>query len=314
MHKLISILLVIGAYSVISLPAFAQNDSISTYDGWITASFDALDEDNNQRAEQCLKNAMRLEPANPQNGLLFVNLGTIQRRLGKLQDAEISYTCAISLLDENTVAYSTRASLYAEIEQYQKAIDDYSVVISRNPEDEDALYERALCRLMNSDTIGARLDLETIDKFNPKSAKSRLGMAMVYKAMGENAMAVELYDALIKANPKSWSLLRDRGLFLQQATRCCNARHRQEHTDERPRPSVLFPPRKNPLGKGRPRVCPTRPQSCHRIRSSAVSRSRFDRKNEIVCNKFALFSKIFADFLFFIICNRYICAKIVGIL
>ena len=210
MHKLISILLVIGAYSVISLPAFAQNDSISTYDGWITASFDALDEDNNQRAEQCLKNAMRLEPANPQNGLLFVNLGTIQRRLGKLQDAEISYTCAISLLDENTVAYSTRASLYAEIEQYQKAIDDYSVVISRNPEDEDALYERALCRLMNNDTIGARLDHETIDKFNPKSAKSRLGMAIVYKAMGENAMAVELYDALIKANPKSWSLLRDR--------------------------------------------------------------------------------------------------------
>ena len=210
MHKLISILLVIGAYSVISLPAFAQNDSISTYDGWITASFDALDEDNNQRAEQCLKNAMRLEPANPQNGLLFVNLGTIQRRLGKLQDAEISYTCAISLLDENTVAYSTRASLYAEIEQYQKAIGDYSVVISRNPEDEDALYERALCRLMNNDTIGARLDRETIDKFNPKSAKSRLGMAMVYKAMGENAMAVELYDALIKANPKSWSLLRDR--------------------------------------------------------------------------------------------------------
>ena len=210
MHKLISILLVIGANSIVSVPAFAQNDSISTYDGWITASFDALDEDNNQRAEQCLKNAMRLEPANPQNGLLFVNLGTIQRRLGKLQDAEISYTCAISLLDENTVAYSTRASLYAEIEQYQKAIDDYSVVISRNPEDEDALYERALCRLMNNDTIGARLDLETIDKFNPKSAKSRLGMAMVYKAMGENAMAVELYDALIKATPKSWSLLRDR--------------------------------------------------------------------------------------------------------
>ena len=210
MHKLILLLLVIGANSIVSVPAFAQNDSISTYDGWITASFDALDEDNNQRAEQCLKNAMRLEPANPQNGLLFVNLGTIQRRLGKLQDAEISYTCAISLLDENTVAYSTRASLYAEIEQYQKAIDDYSVVISRNPEDEDALYERALCRLMNNDTIGARLDLETIDKFNPKSAKSRLGMAIVYKAMGENAMAVELYDALIKANPKSWSLLRDR--------------------------------------------------------------------------------------------------------
>lgn len=210
MNKTFLLLLVVVASGTYATKALAQNDSISTYEEWITASFDALDKNNNAQAEQCLKNAMKLEPANPQNGLLFVNLGTIQRNQQKYQDAEISYTCAISLLEENTVAFSTRASLYAEMEEYQKAIDDYSVIIGRNPENEDALYERALCRLMNNDTVGARFDLETIDKFNPKSAKSRLGMAMVYKAMGENAMAVELYDALIKANPNSWSLLRDR--------------------------------------------------------------------------------------------------------
>lgn len=210
MNKTFLLLLVVVASGTYATKALAQNDSISTYEEWITASFDALDENNNAQAEQCLKNAMKLEPANPQNGLLFVNLGTIQRNQQKYQDAEISYTCAISLLEENTVAFSTRASLYAEMEEYQKAIDDYSVIIGRNPENEDALYERALCRLMNNDTVGARFDLETIDKLNSKSAKSRLGMAMVYKAMGENAMAVELYDALIKANPNSWSLLRDR--------------------------------------------------------------------------------------------------------
>lgn len=210
MNKTFLFLLVVVASGISATDALAQNDSISTYEGWITASFDALDADNDSLAEQCLKNAMRLEPANPQNGLLFVNLGTVQRNQQKYQDAEISYTCAISLLEENTVAFSTRASLYAEMEEYQKAIDDYTVIIGRNPENEDALYERALCRLMNNDTVGARFDLEAIDSFNPKSAKSRLGMAMVYKAMGENAMAVELYDALIKANPNSWSLLRDR--------------------------------------------------------------------------------------------------------
>lgn len=210
MNKSFLLLLVVVASGTFATNVLAQNDSISTYEEWITASFDALDENNNAKAEQCLKNAMKLEPANPQNGLLFVNLGTIQRNQQKYQDAEISYTCAISLLENNTVAFSTRASLYAEMEEYQKAIDDYSVIIGRNPENEDALYERALCRLMYNDTVGARLDLETIDKFNPKSAKSRLGMAMVYKAMGENAMAVELYDALIQANPNSWSLLRDR--------------------------------------------------------------------------------------------------------
>lgn len=188
----------------------AQTDTITTYDGWITASFDYLDEDNLEQAAECLKKAMKLEPANSRNGLLFVNLGTLQKRLGKYKDSEISYSCAISLLEDNYVAYSNRASLYAEMEEYLKAIDDYSVVIKHNPYDEDAIYERALCKLMNKDTLGARLDLESIDKFNPNSAKSRLGMAAVYKYMGENAMAAELYDALIKANPRSWSLLRDR--------------------------------------------------------------------------------------------------------
>lgn len=188
----------------------AQTDTISTYEGLITASYDALDEDKIAEAEEYLKAAMRLEPANPSNGLLFVNLGTLQRQQKKYSDAEISYTCAISLLQDNTVAYSSRASLFSEMEEYAKAVDDYTVIISRNEKDEDALYERALCRLMSNDTLGARLDLEQIDKLNPNSAKSRLGMAQVYKAMGENAMAVDLYDALIKANPKSWSLLRDR--------------------------------------------------------------------------------------------------------
>ena len=194
----------------LSFNIFAQKDTITTYEGWITASFDALDVDSIAEAEECIKKAMKLEPANPSNGLLFVNLGTLQRQQKKYKDAEISYTCAITLLEDNSLVYSSRAALFSETGEYDKAIDDYSVLISRNEKDEDALYERAMCRLLNNDTIGARLDLEQIDKFNSKSAKARLGMAQVYKAMGENAMAVELYNALIKANPKSWSLLRDR--------------------------------------------------------------------------------------------------------
>ena len=192
------------------LNIYAQTDTITTYEGWVTASYDALDQDNIAEAEECLKKAMKIEPANPSNGLLFINLGTLQRQQKKYKDAEISYSCAISLLKDNSVAYNSRAALYSEMEEYANAIDDYTVLIARDEKDEDSLYERAMCRLMNKDTIGARLDLEQIDKLNSKSAKARLGMAQVYKAMGENAMAVELYNALIKANPKSWSLLRDR--------------------------------------------------------------------------------------------------------
>lgn len=181
-----------------------------SYDEWINRSFDYIDCDSLEQAEDCIKSAMRVEPANPRNGLLFQNLGTIQRRLGKLNDAEVSYSCAIALLSEIPSVRSNRAQLYAQMDRYQDAIEDYTVLLNKDPHNETWLYERALCRLLNRDTIGARIDLETIDTFNPNSAKSRMGMAIIYKAEGQYAMAVELYNALIKANPNSWSLLRDR--------------------------------------------------------------------------------------------------------
>lgn len=181
-----------------------------TYDEWITRSFDYLDADSLPEAEMALQSALRAEPGNPGNGLVLLNMGTIQRRQGKLKEAEESYTIGLAFMPGNLSLLSSRAQLYAEQEQYDKAKDDYTTIIAAQPQNEDALYERALCRLMAQDTLGARLDLEQIDTFNPNSAKSRLGMAYVYKAQQMWREAAELYDALIERNPRSHSLLRER--------------------------------------------------------------------------------------------------------
>ena len=164
--------------------------SAQNYDELITRSFDYLDADSLPEAEEALRKALRIEPGNPGNGMLLLNLGTIQRRQGKLKEAEESYTIGLAFLPN--------------------AINDYTEVIYHEPENEDAYYERALCKLMNQDTLGARLDLEQIDRFNPNSAKSRLGMAYVYKAQQMWREASELYDALIERNPRNASLLRER--------------------------------------------------------------------------------------------------------
>ena len=184
--------------------------SAQTYDELITRSFDYLDADSLPEAEDALREALRIEPGNPGNGMLLLNLGTIQRRQGKLKEAEESYTIGLAFLPNNLTLLNSRAQLFAEMEKYPEAINDYTEVIYREPENEDAYYERALCKLMNQDTLGARLDLEQIDRFNPNSAKSRLGMAYVYKAQQMWREASELYDALIERNPRNASLLRDR--------------------------------------------------------------------------------------------------------
>lgn len=190
-----------------------------TYEEWVTRSFDYLEADSLPQAEEALRAALHAEPANPNNGMLLLNMGTIQRRQAKLQEAEQSYTVGLGFMPGNLTLLLSRAQLYAEMERYDEALDDYSSVILREPENEDALYERALCRLMNQDTLGARLDLEKINEFNPMSAKSRLGMAYVYKAQHMWREASELYDVLIERNPRSASLLRDRAEVYYLANR-----------------------------------------------------------------------------------------------
>ncbi len=203
--KLLFCVLMVLFFSAHIADSYAQ-----TYDDYVTRSFDYIEQDSLALAEDAMRSALRLEPGNPGNGLLLANMGTIQRRLGKLKEAEASYTIGLGFLPENLTLLNSRASLYAEMAEYTKAIDDYTTIIAKEAENEDAYYQRALCRLMNSDTLGARLDLELIDKFNPQSAKSRLGMAYVYKAQRMWREAAELYDALIERNPKSASLLRER--------------------------------------------------------------------------------------------------------
>lgn len=67
-----------------------------TYEKFVEKSFDFLDKNDLVSAEESLRAAMRLEPGNPNNYALLMNLGTIQRRQGKLEDALLSYTAALS--------------------------------------------------------------------------------------------------------------------------------------------------------------------------------------------------------------------------
>lgn len=206
---ILPLLLVIPSVSV-AQQATDSAAEVRSYEDWVNLSFDYIEQDSVQQAEECIKNAMRMEPANARNGMLFCNLGTIQRQLGKLTEAEVSYSCAIALQPETYSIRASRAQLFAEMERWEDAIVDYEMVLNREPQQEDWIYECAMCRLMSGDAQEARTDLEKIDAFNPNSAKARKGMAVVYKTTGEYSLAMDLYNALIEANPKSWSLYRDR--------------------------------------------------------------------------------------------------------
>lgn len=213
--SILPLLLIIPSASV-ALPDTEGTAETRSYEDWVSLSFDYIEKDSTQQAEECIKNAMRLEPANAKNGMLFGNLAILQQTQGKLEEAEVSYSCAIAMLPDAHQIRVSRARLYTEMERWQEAINDYEFAIAKEAakgdfqQREEWLYECAMCKDMAGDTEGARRDLESIDAFNPQSALARKGLAVVYKTTGEYSMALDLYNALIEANPRSWSLYRDR--------------------------------------------------------------------------------------------------------
>lgn len=182
--------------------AFGQ----TKYDEWVQRSFVALEADSIAQAELYLQSALRLEPANPQNFMLLTNLGTIQRQLGKSDEALLAYSSALMIVPKSIPLLISRAALYTELEQWSKAEEDYTTILYIEGDHEEALYRRGLVRFEQGDTLGARVDFERLIKENKTSAKGRLGIAALLKASGDYVMAAEMYSQVIKSNPKQAEL------------------------------------------------------------------------------------------------------------
>ena len=95
---------------------FIAPSKAQTYDELIDKAMDAVEQDSLLQAENYFKEALRLEPANMRNALLFSNLGTIQRRMGKNDDAVESYSLALNLTPYSVTMLLNRASLYLEMD------------------------------------------------------------------------------------------------------------------------------------------------------------------------------------------------------
>ena len=196
---------IISSFTLIIFSFIVLN--AQTYNDWIDKSFEALEKDSFPQAEEYLKKALRIEPASPLNYMLLANLGTVQRQLGKFEDALISYNSALMVSPKSLPLLDSRASLYAELEQWDKAEEDYTTILYIEMDNEEALYRRGLIRLERGDSIAARIDFETILKNNSISAKARLGIAALLKKSHDYVMAAEMYTQVLKGNSENKDIL-----------------------------------------------------------------------------------------------------------
>ncbi len=171
--------------------------SAQTYEDMVSRAMDYIDQKDYAAAEQAMKAALRKEPANPNNIMLMVNLGTIQRNLGQYEEALISYNVAIERYPDKAFLRQSRAALYCDMGRFDDAMKDYNTILLSDPEDIEALYRRGLLQLNSKNLFAAEEDFDKILKKAPENLRGKMGLALIMKRRGEFKEAEELYSDLI---------------------------------------------------------------------------------------------------------------------
>jgi tetratricopeptide (TPR) repeat protein len=168
--------------------------------------FQSVERNQLDSAEFYLKVVLKNDPTGPLNPFLLNNLGTIQRYLGKHNEALVSYSAALGQYPKNTVFLENRALLFAEMGKIENAILDYSVLLEGKPDDQEALYQRGLLYLQLKDSDKAETDFRRMLELNPDGLYARIGFASLAKLRGNYPEAEKIYNYLLDKEPENAGL------------------------------------------------------------------------------------------------------------
>lgn len=193
-----------------ALAACCGTASAQDYNTLVERAMDLTQKDSLVQAEQLYRQALKLEPTNARNALLFSNLGTVLKRQGKTDEAIESYTLALNIIPYSTAMLLNRASLYMEKGLTEKAYIDYCSVIDLLPNDKEARLIRAYIYVTRRQYKEARIDYNVILSADVKNKPARIGLAMLDQKEGKYIAATDALNQLISESPEDASLLRMR--------------------------------------------------------------------------------------------------------
>lgn len=177
-----------------------------SYNEIVEQAMGCVKKDSLVQAEQLFRKALKLEPNNARNALLFSNLGTVQKRLGKTDEAIESYTLALNITPYSTAMLLNRAALYLEKDLLQKAYLDYCNVIDLVPKNQEARLFRAYIYMQRREYKEARVDYNVVLEQDVKNKTARIGLAMLDEKEGRFQSAMDAMNRLVSDYPQDVSV------------------------------------------------------------------------------------------------------------
>lgn len=148
-------------------------------------------------AADCLRRALRLEPANPGNPMLFSNLGVATGMEGKYGEAMQCFEIALSRAPHSIPVLSSKAKIQILAADEEGALETLDTVLSLDSMAQWARQTRGLMRLRTHDFKAAYSDFRFLTDRFPGDSWGPAGLAKCMEAQGYLAEAAGYYrDAL----------------------------------------------------------------------------------------------------------------------
>lgn len=168
-----------------------------TYEQWIGKSVSHMERNRLDSAEYTLRKALETDPANQNNSALLMSLGVIQRQIGRLNDAYVSFTAALNRYPDRKLVLHNRAALLCDMNNFADAMTDYNEIIRIDPKDVQAYYRRGLLFLEEKQREKAEADFNTAQQTDPANMYALLSEALIYKLDDNWTDAEKVYTKLI---------------------------------------------------------------------------------------------------------------------
>ena len=162
------------------LPGLAQIDEASVYMQYVGKADSAIAVHDYSGAISFLQNALREEPANPNNLLLFSNMGMLNYYLGNDSLALESLNIAHDLAPRSVTVLLNRAKVNMGTGRYSDALRDYTEVTDIDSTLVDAWIQKAMIQLKGGDVRGAEAALDRAKALEPEARETVTALAILY--------------------------------------------------------------------------------------------------------------------------------------
>lgn len=195
----------------------SQSQDNNQYQALLDSAVTASSTNRFEKAVNFYLRVLEIDPKNAGNSLVLGNLGSVYERMGNIESALECYTKALAIEPKLVPVLEQRSGIYLSKGEDAKALQDFNMILTQQPDNELALLGRAYLRMELKMFQETRMDLNSLLLNYPQNKQGELGMAILCQKEGKFEESAELFANLIERYPSDPSLYEARGNMEREA-------------------------------------------------------------------------------------------------